>query len=906
MSELLTFKRFVELESRVRKIEKHLRLSEQALPEPEPPAIPMAEVVTESAPETEAVLPPPLPIAVVAPPVPLVPEEHDELSVGERLIVAREQADSDEGKPWSAPTAVAYERVATPAPRKDSHSSVEQWIGLNWTGWIGAIVLVICAALGIKYAYDQGWLGGLPREVRLAMCFSAGLGLLGLGEWIDRKINRISAACVFGAGIATLFVVSYAGFGYFELYSQATAFVLMAISTVIGSLVAMRKNLVVIAVLALLGGNLAPIILRTHEPRFAALLAYILALQVVALLLTALGRGGKWWVMRVFGIAMPALWVAAVYGQSTLTLLPIRFSIAYALLAQAELIVSTGRRKRIGPGQAAPASLLVTALLAFSLLTGFQQDTAIAQGMSLLFTAGVTGAAAFALAKVRGELSLSFRIQSALLLLVAVPVMLHGLAILLAFAGLSLAFAVVGSKLQSPWGRWLGTAAWVGAVLYLGQWAVNEPGAREIVWIGQPMYLFMAMLVTAVGHALSSIVLRQDKTPVIDLLVSAIDGMAGVVLVVASIVALPQWYATGAIAAYGWALFIAGGWFKRPSWTIHAGAALVLAVAKWGAVDLIGARLAPTYEASKYLPVVNPVMGVGTLLAGSIVAIYAMRRDEIDQWLMRHRAGSPVVRVMTLLVLMMTFALSMEIDRTVSQLHRLGMTQWPYVQLELLGLSMLWSLMLLLHSGLLLKLAGEPAERHTLLTRNHRMMLVLAIKFLLVDTLAWYLADGSARVVPILNFQMLAGEMIAIGLGVQERIINRQGASSSIGRAMILAILLLVGTIEIDRAVERTAFAMSFFDNARLAKQVAISIYWSAFAVGAIILGFRLRIAGLRYFGLGLLAVALCKVVLVDLSEVGRGYRILSFLVLGGLMLATSVTYGKLSPKLLETEAEQA
>jgi uncharacterized membrane protein len=89
------------------------------------------------------------------------------------------------------------------------------------------------------------------------------------------------------------------------------------------------------------------------------------------------------------------------------------------------------------------------------------------------------------------------------------------------------------------------------------------------------------------------------------------------------------------------------------------------------------------------------------------------------------------------------------------------------------------------------------------------------------------------------------------------------------------------------------------FDDPALAKQVAISIYWAVFGVGSVVLGFRTRIAGLRYFGLALLAIALSKVVVFDLQEVGRGYRILSFLGLGALLLMTSVVYGKLSPKLL-------
>ena len=419
-----------------------------------------------------------------------------------------------------------------------------------------------------------------------------------------------------------------------------------------------------------------------------------------------------------------------------------------------------------------------------------------------------------------------------------------------------------------------------------------------------PRYLFMAIGLTVIGHALSCVIVRQKNTPTVGLLCDALDVLSGLVLATAAVVALPQWYATGAIVGYAWLLFLAAKPLGRESWTIVAGAALVLAVLKWATVDTIGSRLAPSYQANRYMPLVNPVMGVGTLLAGSIVAVYAMRRDEIDRWLMRHRGASPVIRVMSLVVLMMTFALSMEVDRTVAQLAAARATPWPAMQLELLGLTMLWTFALALHSGLLLKFAGEPFDRKRRLATNGRTMLALAIKFIVLDSLLWYAGHGPVNVLPGLNLQVLAGLIVAIGLGLHWWLLDREGIAWRVGGAMVLALLLLVGSLEIDRAFDRTAAIATYFDDASLAKQVALSAYWASFAVAAIILGFRFRIAGLRYFGLALLAVSLSKVVLVDLQHLDRGYRVLSFLLLGGLLLGTSVAYGKLSPKLLEATAE--
>ena len=153
---------------------------------------------------------------------------------------------------------LTYEAKPQPAKTSAAQSGWEQIIGLKLAGWVGAIVLVIGLGLGIKYAYDQGWLGHVPPPVRLGLMYIVGFGLIGAGEVVYRRINKISATGLFGAGIATLFLVSYAGHGYYRLYQRETAFTLMALSTLIGAAVAMRGRLVSIAALALLGGLLAP------------------------------------------------------------------------------------------------------------------------------------------------------------------------------------------------------------------------------------------------------------------------------------------------------------------------------------------------------------------------------------------------------------------------------------------------------------------------------------------------------------------------------------------------------------------------------------------------------------------------------------------------------------------------
>src|SRR5206468_7405318 len=110
--------------------------------------------------------------------------------------------------------------ASEPAPSKHLASqprgALEQTIGLKWAGWIGAVILLIGAALGVKYAYDQHWFAALPIWIWPSIIAACGFALIGAGEWVYRKVNVVPAASLFGAGIATLLLVSYIGHSYYE------------------------------------------------------------------------------------------------------------------------------------------------------------------------------------------------------------------------------------------------------------------------------------------------------------------------------------------------------------------------------------------------------------------------------------------------------------------------------------------------------------------------------------------------------------------------------------------------------------------------------------------------------------------------------------------------------------------
>ncbi len=79
----------------------------------------------------------------------------------------------------------------------------------------------------------------------------------------------------------------------------------------------------------------------------------------------------------------------------------------------------------------------------------------------------------------------------------------------------------------------------------------------------------------------------------------------------------------------------------------------------------------------------------------------------------------------------------------------------------------------------------------------------------------------------------------------------------------------------------------------RMYAQFTYSAFFMLFGAVLLAVGFWRRVAFLRWQALVLMAVAIGKVFTVDVSALSQGYRILSFLGLGALLLAVSFAYQK-------------
>jgi uncharacterized membrane protein len=93
--------------------------------------------------------------------------------------------------------------------------------------------------------------------------------------------------------------------------------------------------------------------------------------------------------------------------------------------------------------------------------------------------------------------------------------------------------------------------------------------------------------------------------------------------------------------------------------------------------------------------------------------------------------------------------------------------------------------------------------------------------------------------------------------------------------------------------------AACFHDVAPAARFAAISVLWTLFAIALLALGFARRAALLRHTAIALFALTAAKVVAVDMARARTPARIISFVVLGGVLIGASFLYHRLKERIL-------
>ena len=94
-------------------------------------------------------------------------------------------------------------------------------------------------------------------------------------------------------------------------------------------------------------------------------------------------------------------------------------------------------------------------------------------------------------------------------------------------------------------------------------------------------------------------------------------------------------------------------------------------------------------------------------------------------------------------------------------------------------------------------------------------------------------------------------------------------------------------------------------ERLRLTAQMSLSALWAVFALCLVAFGLKLEHRPLRWLGLGLFALTLGKVILVDTDRLQGMYRVGAFFALSLMMAAGAWAYQKLRHALVAAELEE-
>jgi uncharacterized membrane protein len=189
------------------------------------------------------------------------------------------------------PPPVTPEPLPQPTPTAAPSLSafeIESIIGRRGVGWVAVVLILFATAFFLKYAFENRWIGELGR-VSIGIAFGIAMSLAGFRY--QRRGWRIFAQILTAGGIVLLYLSSYAAFGYYHLVGQKTAFAFLAILIAEAAALSLVYNAPAIAIMALIGGLLTPVLLHSERDQYRSFFTYLVVLDAGALALLKHWRG---------------------------------------------------------------------------------------------------------------------------------------------------------------------------------------------------------------------------------------------------------------------------------------------------------------------------------------------------------------------------------------------------------------------------------------------------------------------------------------------------------------------------------------------------------------------------------------------------------------------------------------
>ena len=215
----------------------------------------------------------------------------------------------------------------------------------------------------------------------------------------------------------------------------------------------------------------------------------------------------------------------------------------------------------------------------------------------------------------------------------------------------------------------------------------------------------------------------------------------------------------------------------------------------------------------------------------------------------------------------------------------------------------LWPSALLLVLMLVLAWLSRVQGDRAFLIGTPLLAVILLVHLFVEDADAAKAAGGAWLNAPFLLRLAACGALAGAGY-----LVSGDGASDRVSQlartlrgaaGVVLLVTLSIGWILRQGLAIQAARAVQDANAARHLQwkmQVGLSVLFTLYAAAALAWGFVRRIPGVRYGALALFGIVIVKVFLVDLAELQAIYRILSFFVLGLVLLGVSYVYQRLRP----------
>ena len=195
----------------------------------------------------------------------------------------------------------------------ERHPDMEKFIGENLVNKIGIAILVLAIGFFVKYAIDQNWIGAIGRVAIGILC---GGILIGIAHKMQSNYKSFSSVLA-GGGIAVFYFTITLAHHQFKLFGaengQTIAFVIMLVITTFAVILSILYDKQELAVVALIGGFVAPFLVSNGSGNYVSLFIYLIVLNS-GLLVIAYKKG--WRLLNllsfIFTIILFGSWLIAL------------------------------------------------------------------------------------------------------------------------------------------------------------------------------------------------------------------------------------------------------------------------------------------------------------------------------------------------------------------------------------------------------------------------------------------------------------------------------------------------------------------------------------------------------------------------------------------------------------------